>query len=346
MLENIYKWIIVWLLMQNNKYYKSNKKNLVIANGGIGDSIILIGILIKYKKNVENWDLLTKKNSSKLFEKHLPNYFDNIYLQLDEIEFNKDNYTDIYSIRMGYTDIKELYLKNYNGRFHPNEWYDNARILSRVFSILSTKYKKNYYRKTHISEIFKKTLNIDEKDKINFKKNNAIKINPKTNLITIGIHVGGSEPIRKLKIETIIEIVHLMPDYNFILIGDKEDSKKFSIENFNSNNIAYKIGSVELNHVSELLKDINIVVAPDSMIMHYCDFLNIPLIAIMGNALTETYGPRHTQYKVINRNPRCAPCSRSNCEIFNGYSCIQDINAIEIKKAIESIIKDSKCLTY
>ena len=72
------------------------------------------------------------------------------------------------------------------------------------------------------------------------------------------------------------------------------------------------------------------------MVMHLAALCNLPLVAIMGNALPETFGPRpQTDNQIIlSRNPDCSPCSRKTCHKINGNSCVQDISSEEILQSL------------
>ena len=72
--------------------------------------------------------------------------------------------------------------------------------------------------------------------------------------------------------------------------------------------------------------------------MHMAAAAGTPLVAVMGNALPETYGPlSRGRAVVLSRRPPCSPCNRRVCGKYGGLSCVQDIAAGEILEALQKL---------
>jgi len=69
-------------------------------------------------------------------------------------------------------------------------------------------------------------------------------------------------------------------------------------------------------------------------------FLNKPIIALMGNAMRETWGPipKSDNQMIISREAKCSPCSNLTCNKYEGHSCVQNIKSPEIKNNISKLL--------
>lgn len=334
-------WLIVLRLKSKNIRFnrinlKKSHKSLVICLGGIGDFLILIKLLNNYKDSTR-FEILVYDEVINLGHKYLNNQY-HILLKYSEYEIiDFSSYSKIYSIRSTQDILRILLKKGKKFKFYSNYIYDDFRLFSRLFSLLSPKFKKRFYSLNHMYFVFFNILfsSLKIKDskvtpilirKLSFSKK------------LVAIHVGGKDPIRRLKLSTIKEIIELRPDVTFTLLGNLSDSLDYPLNEFNYANCNYSLNKYTLEDLGDFLLSVNVVICPDSMIVHYCDLLGVPVIGLMGNALPELYGSMNKESKTFSRNPKCSPCSKIECGIFNNFSCIQDIKPIEIASLLKSYV--------
>lgn len=221
-----------------------------------------------------------------------------------------------------------------------NPLYERLRLGSRVLSKLSDKYRKYFYSRLHMADILLamiKARPCHDGIALNFSLENTKILNsiqlPSKYVV---INIGGRDKIRHLKVELIIDVAKRLT-IPLILLGDYTgcnlDFSKVSANIFNL------IGKTNLSDLYFLIENAELVIAPDSMIMHMAAATDTSLIAIMGNALAETYGPYNckSRVKILTRAPHCSPCSRIVCTKFSGNSCVQDISSDEIIESVRDL---------
>lgn len=318
-----------------NRYYdfkineSDNSKNLnseiiLVLLGGIGDSIIAFDLIQNIK---EKFRILTYRQHQCLFRVHFQN--------LNFIEYNEKNEYYIYNSKIILLKSNEkfkewIYRNRNNGNtvvFNP--LFDNRSLAQRFLFLLSRSRKKQFYATRHMKNYYSQMLNLG-----NIKTKNVPKI--KTKLVKVGIHVSGSVDLRSLRIEFIHDLITELEAEQFYLYGSRDDVDKYSNIK-RGDKVINLIGKIELNELSTYLQKMDLVICPDSMIMHYCDYLGVPVIGLMGNSLPELYGLFHQSENIVARNMKCAPCALSRCNKINGYSCIQDIKAMEVVRKIGEI---------
>ena len=340
---NVLKWMIIEIIIFLNSFRKqiplANKIGIIIS-AGIGDNLLLAK-LINYLKNKNpkaSIVILTKKNSKEI---HICNQYVDEVIVFEEIPREKifeeiKLCGKIYSIRTPFWLVVKLFT-NYGGSIEFNPFYERFRLCSRIKSKLSKKYKKDFYSRIHISNLF-----IPSNEKVSLKEitfkfnNNTESILPKLDSQTyILIHTGGYDNIRKLLPSTIKTLIQKI-NFIVVLIGE-ESSDDYS----DMKNCLDLRGKTSLANLNQLIKSAMCVIAPDSMIMHMTCFTETPLVAIMGNALQETYGPIRSDFKtiILNKSPDCSPCSKVNCGKYAGVSCVQSIDPFDIIESVNKLIK-------
>lgn len=354
----LFKVILINLiLIRSNFINKKPQKVLIICIAGIGDSLMCLPLFHILFKNGTKPDFITNYGSVSLFENTdiVGNVYgysnDNLTLNNKPIAFKKimeeNEYSDIISIRSPNNLLLKLLIYPNFFNFSNNRLYETLRPFSRILSKFSDKYRKNFYSKKHIVEYnidsIKHLTNKNNLDYPKILRTNAqiLPFELESFIRNVGnfilLHVAGRDSIRKLLPTTISEIVS--SDYNFVLVGDMADLKYYSHFNFDSKNVFNAIGLLNLEQLNTLIEKSKLVIAPDSLIMHMSSFLNKPIIAIMGNAMKETWGPipKSNNQIIISREAKCSPCNYTICNKFDGHSCVQDITANEIKNNISKL---------
>lgn len=326
-----------------NFLFQRNKKNgniLIVQLSGIGDAFLALPF-IEFLSNSLNKEIyiLTKSSNYSVYKNQ--QFIKEIYLHNSEFinldTINKNKIFDVISIRSDITLLKYFFYLPI--RLYPNPHFERTRFITRFLSKLSRSYKKNYYNKVHVVNLFNKYLN--KKGHV-FHKLNSIY----TEEIPLDIykficevkkpvifHFIGNDNIRKLKVETVYKVINLI-DANLILLGSTNDKGYISIPTKHNKRHFDAIGMLNLNQISKLVNLVKYAIVVDSSIMHISTINpDIKIVALMGNAMIGNYGPlihNNKNVKIINRNPICSPCSNQTCNKYNGFSCIQDISAEEI----------------
>ena len=63
-----------------------------------------------------------------------------------------------------------------------------------------------------------------------------------------------------------------------------------------------------------LIAEVDLLVAPDTGILHLADALGTPVVALFGPKDPRIYGPRYAQRKVVRSNVPCSPCEKRSCK--------------------------------
>ncbi|HOP36575.1 MAG TPA: glycosyltransferase family 9 protein, partial [Syntrophales bacterium] len=136
------------------------------------------------------------------------------------------------------------------------------------------------------------------------------------------VHAGGKDPIRKLTAGVLSGIVSGLGKDRVVLVGGAEDIDLGVEMKKRHPGLWDMTGRLGLGEVFLLLKHAAACIAPDSAIMHMAAAAGTPLVALMGNALPETYGPLcGGRSVVLSRRPPCSPCNRRVCGKYGGLSC-------------------------
>jgi ADP-heptose:LPS heptosyltransferase len=340
---NVLKWITIEIIILLNNFRKQiplENKIAIIISAGIGDNLLLVK-LINYLKNKNprtSIVIFTKKNSKEI---HICNQNVDEVIVFEEIPREKiieeiNLCGKIYSIRTPFWLVVKLFT-NYKGSIEFNPLYERFRLYSRIKSILSKKYKKDFYSIMHISNLFIPTNEMEFLKKNTFKFNsNTESCLPKIDSQTyILVHTGGYDQIRKLLPSTIKTLIEKI-NFFIVLVGEQSSDNYSEMEN-----CLDLRGKTSLTDLNQLIDSALCVIAPDSMIMHMTCFTETPLVAMMGNALQETYGPIRSDSKtiILNKSPNCSPCSKVNCGKYAGVSCVQSIDPFDIIESVNTLIK-------
>jgi ADP-heptose:LPS heptosyltransferase len=340
--------MIIFLFLFELKYrlnflFKKKAKNgniLIVQLSGIGDAILALPFIefLSTSLNKEIY-ILTKPSNYSVYKNQdfiKEIYLDNlVFINLQTIKNNK--IIDVISIRSDITLLKYFFYLPI--RLFPNPHFERTRFFSRFFSRLSILFKKRYYSKVHVVNLFNKYLY--KKGHIFYKLNSIYTEDIPFEIYKfisevekpVIFHFFGNDNVRKLKLETVYKVIDLI-DANLILLGSINDKGYITIPAKHEKRHFDAIGMLSINQISKLVNLVNYAIVVDSSIMHISTFNpDMKIVALMGNAMIGNYGPliqNNNNLKIINRNSICSPCSKHTCNKYNGFSCIQDISAEEI----------------
>ncbi len=332
-IKKIY-FLLVWIkACWGNK--DLGKEILIINKGGHGDLFIML-------KAIREQNFLIDAAIFILTNESNYNSFKNVNLKnvrwIKNIEEIENKYFKVMcSLRSDLQAAKELWDYNVKINFMClNPIYDDLRLYSRIRGFISKKWKKKYYSKKHMGEIFSELIRQSNEEKNPYQKNELENKN-KRKIQNILVHVGGSSKARSIRPEVVLELIKKLPEYKITITGGTKDRLEYPAELFQELDIKYEIGLKNIKEQLDSNGNYDLIICPDSMFVHYADYFNIPVVALMGPALPGTYGPTYAHSEILFRNPICSPCKVNFCNKFNGYSCLQDISAEEIVVAVNKI---------
>lgn len=90
----------------------------------------------------------------------------------------------------------------------------------------------------------------------------------------------------------------------------------------------------DLRHLAALLTQADMVVAPDTGVLHLADVLGIPQVALFGPKDPAIYGPQHAPHRVVTSDIDCRPCKKRSC---SHRRCMTDITAGQVLEAMQSL---------
>jgi len=163
--------------------------------------------------------------------------------------------------------------------------------------------------------------------------------------------------------------VKLWPPKKYAYIGDfmsKEYNAKLILtgskeEIILNNKICYYMneepinasGKFNLLEVAALLSRANLLICPDTSIMHLAAAFNTPTVALFGPSDPNQTGPYQKNICIIDKNFPCRPCLQKKCTINEqGFSaCMDAIDINEVKTAIKKLLNNQaishgECATH
>lgn len=339
------------IFLSNKRCTFSFANPLVICDAGIGDLLMSTPMIQKLSEQSGSpVDVVTNRKSIGVIINNP--YINRIFLAsnvlCDTIELvsflNSNLYSLVVSVKTPLQLLNSYGLRGTHGYWSSNPQYERLRPVSRVLSRLSTAYKKYYYARKHAVELIYGLIMNTKEYKVEYLPQmypSEVEIREVESILCdtsqyIVIHVGGQDEIRKLRIDVLVKVIKNL-SIKCYLVGGKEDWGRAEQITMVCDNVKNITGQLSLNQTYLLLKRSSVCIAPDSVVMHIATTAGAPLVAIMGNALPETFGPypMRSNIRILSRQPKCSPCSRKVCDKFSGHSCVQDIRADEILDCIQ-----------
>jgi ADP-heptose:LPS heptosyltransferase len=250
---------------------KSELKQLVIRDGGIGDLLLLEPIL---RKLSERRTVYTLSMSPDVLNGN-PHIEENYY---------QDKKENISAVKVSDFELSED-LRN---------WSETAQSRKR-------KHRTDVY-----NEKFKVELTDAEKEpRIYLSKNEKSILNKKSDKRYIGIQVDASHNYRKYEDgKKLIEHILKQDNKNIVvLLGSKKD-----IDIKNSRVIDYQ-GKTTIREAMNIIKDLDYMIAVDSGLMHIALTYHVPTVCIFSIITPELRLKYYTgEYRVIQKDIECIGC--------------------------------------
>lgn len=348
------------LRLKNRRRPPSWERPLVISMAGIGDLLLATPMI---RKISEVWgkpiDVLTTPEAAAVLEgnSHVKNTFFMKGKSISSLssearpvsEFFRENiFSVIVSIRSRSGLLRELALSERPVYWYGHPWYEHLRLKTRLMGCFSEGYRRRFYGTQHMARLLwgmvpplspgngpvapfmfpPVTLSGILSDLLDKRREYVV------------VHAGGRDPMRKMTAGVVSGIISDLGDDRVVLVGGAEDAGLAAGLKSRHPRLQDMTGRLNLNEVFLLLKNASACIAPDSVVMHMAAAAGTPLVALMGNALPETYGPlSDSETVVLSRRPPCSPCNRRVCRKYGGVSCVQDISAGEILQAVDRLRK-------
>ena len=92
-----------------------------------------------------------------------------------------------------------------------------------------------------------------------------------------------------------------------------------------------------LRHAAGLLRAANLLVAPDTGMLHLADALGLPVVGLFGPKDPAVYGPRNAPRRCVRSGVSCSPCEKRTCD---HRRCMLEITPDMVMAAIEELRGD------
>ncbi|BDU49681.1 glycosyltransferase family 9 protein [Haliovirga abyssi] len=318
------------------KNIKKNKILFLRHDGKIGDMIISTMMYREIKKNNPNITIgvITRENTFDLI-KNNP-YIDNIYIYKKKYKYIKKIAGDIskvnYDVLIDFGDgisEKTIYLLN------KIQAKVNIGFMKKDYKIFDISLDEKELNE-HITNRYKKVLNFLGFEVSSYKydifenrSNDKIKLIKKNSVgeKTICINRFGASKHRTLSENNMLEIIYgilkLNKNIKILLLtpSNKKSLNKRVIDKIGDEKVKL-IESENIMNAIEIMKKVDLIVTPDTSIIHIASALQKPLVGIYrkGNAM-KCWGPKGTNYKIVTSNSK------------------DEINELETDKVVENIKK-------
>ncbi len=294
-------------------------KFLVLRFSSIGDIVLTSPVVRNLKQQVEGAEIhyLTKPAFKSILENNP--YIDQVHTLGDSFSETVDKlkYEHFDYIIDLHRNLRTTRLKN------------RLKIISFSFNKLNWKkwllvnFKKNRMPKVHIVDRYIETLKVfdvknDEKGLDYFipKKDevNIASVSEELKNGYVGVVVGAFHNTKKLTKEKLIIICSRI-DKPILLIGGPENKEEAEeIKNAVKNRIYNACGNFNINQSASLVKQANVILTPDTGLMHIASAFKKKIVSVWGNTVPEfgmyPYFPDPKSELVEIKDLNCRPCSK------------------------------------
>ena len=366
---------IIKLFVPKPKRIDSIKKVMLLCSFGVGDGILFLSTIKKYRKKFPKSKYeITVVCSSKtkvLFEKETD--FDKF------IEFNIDSVISNFKGRYRlYKIINKEYYDYFIDILGPNQFAMNVYTTHASFAdkkiaivnkddtscpinIINKTYNELYYvdkKNIHIVECFNQLIDnlLNEKSNILFHKTNEYSLDiklPKTYYMVFPSANSGDKKWPAERYADIINKVYDKTHLTVVFTGTKSDKKTIDtvISLLDKKTKYYNIEtSIDVMQFIQTIKNAKFIITNDSGPYHIAISENIPVAGIMGGYTYCKYAYYNFNFPknwkkpyLITENNKCFNCKEKCNRIgFNDvvWPCLNDIKVDDAWKIINEMIND------
>ncbi len=330
----------------NKINYNKIRNILILRPGKIGDIIISSFVFTAIKKlnpEIKIYLITLQKNKDIL----------RVNPDIDEIYFIKQNiialvkllplkfrkkFDLLIDLNDNPSNTSALLLKFFDAQFKLGFNFDKQKkYLTHSIEQLNKESTHLVERYAHLlkesgleinDEIIKPVIYLDKK--IEEKIVNELS-QLKKNYKLIGLNISSGAPIRKYSVENWIKLISSLinkhKELKILILFDSEDIKSAEqILNFFQNNLVIKTKCDTFQSFAATIKNVDLLITPDTSAVHVCSALQVPVIALYPN----------TRWSIVS----FAPYKTIHKTIISETEEIKDIPTEKIQSAFEEIIKE------
>lgn len=310
---------------------------LIIRFSSIGDIVLTTPVVRCLKNQVKNVEIhyLTKPQFSKILESNP---------HIDKVHVLKDSFADtIHELKYEHFD----YIIDLHKNLRSFRVKNRLKIISFSFHKLNKEkwlmvnFKKNKLPDIHIVDRYLETLSIfdiqndqqgldyfiPKEDEVELKT-----ISPELLSGYVGVVVGAYHNTKKLPADKIISICKKINKPIVLLGGPDDQQEAENIKNAVGTNIYNTCGKFNINQSAYVVKQANVILTPDTGLMHIASAFKKKIVSVWGNTIPEfgmyPYLPDPTSEIVEIKGLKCRPCTKigfSKCPKKH-FKCILDLD--------------------
>jgi len=322
-------------------------KFLIIRFSSIGDIVLTSPVVRIIKEQVENAEIhyFTKPQFKSIVESNP--YVDKVHIlksikeSVEELKYEHFDY------------IIDLHRNLRTARFK-----NKLRIISFSFDKLNKEkwllvnLKKDKMPDVHIVDRYIDTLKVFDVKNDNKGLDYFIPEKDEVDVLTIsenlkdgyvGVVVGAFHNTKKLTNEKIVSICSKLDKPVLLLGGPDNKDEAEEIKKAVGKNIYNTCGSYNINQSASLVKQANLILTPDTGLMHIASAFKKKILSVWGNTVPEfgmyPYLPDSESEIIEIKDLKCRPCSKigfSQCPKKH-FKCINDLDENYIVKKIKEL---------
>ncbi len=325
----------------------SKIKFLIIRFSSIGDIVLTTPVVRNLKQQVENTEIhyLTKPQFKPILENNP---------HVDKVHVLKSFKETVNELKYEHFD----YIIDLHRNIRTSRFKNQLKIISFSFDKLNwekwllVNFKKNKMPDIHIVDRYLDTLKvfdikndnkglnyfIPEKDEVDLSI-----ISDKLKNGYVAVVVGAFHNTKKLTKGKIISICNKIDKPILLLGGPDNKDEAEEIKNAVGKNIFNTCGSYNINQSASLVKQANVILTPDTGLMHIASAFGKKIISVWGNTVPEfgmyPYLPHPDSEIMEIKDLKCRPCSKigfTQCPKKH-FKCINDLDEDYIVKRINEL---------
>lgn len=309
---------------------------LILRFSSIGDIVLTTPVVRCLKQQIPNAEVhyITKPQFKSILES-------NPYV--DKLHILKESFTEtIQELKQEHFD----YIIDLHRNIRTSRFKNRLKIISFSFNKLNwekwllVNFKKNKLPNVHIVDRYLDTLKVFDIKNDNKGLDYFIPDKDEVDVLTISDHlrngyvavvVGAYHNTKKLTKNKLVSICKKIEKPILLLggPGDKQDGEE--IKNAVGNNIYNTCGDFNINQSASLIKQSNVVLTPDTGLMHIASAFKKKIISVWGNTVPEfgmyPYLPDSESEIMEIKGLSCRPCTKigfKECPKKH-FKCINDL---------------------
>ena len=321
---------------------------LIIRFSSIGDIVLTTPVVRNLKQQIEGAEIhyITKPQFASILES-------NPYI--DKVHILKKSFKEtIHELKYEHFD----YIIDLHRNIRTSRVKNKLRIISFSFDKLNwekwllVNFKKNKLPNVHIVDRYMDTLKvfdikndnkgldyfIPEQDEVDITS-----ISEELNKGYVGVVVGAYHNTKKLTKEKLIFICNKIDKPILLLGGPDNKEEGEEIKHAVGKSIYNACGAYNINQSASLVKQANVILTPDTGLMHIASAFKKKIVSVWGNTVPEfgmyPYMPHPDSEIMEVQGLSCRPCTKigfRECPKKH-FKCINNLDEDFIAKKIESL---------